>query len=86
MPLFEGSRESRSQPVLGLEMTYRSENLGSVAMGSRGIVWTLRHGDGLGASIGLRNDPGRVDDGNRKFASAGYPGQAACCTTRPTAR
>ena len=71
-PLFEGSRDSRSQPVLGAEITYRSASLGSVAMGSRGVQWTLVQRPEFSAGVGLATDPGRVDNGDRKLTAMGY--------------
>ncbi len=71
-PLFEGSRDSRSQPVLGAEITYRSASLGSVAMGSRGLQWTVVQRPELSAGVGLAIDPGRVDHGERKLTPLGY--------------
>ncbi len=71
-PLFEGSRDSRSQPVLGAEITYRSASLGSVAMGSRGLQWTVVQQPDFSAGVGLATDPGRVDNGDRKLTAMGY--------------
>lgn len=71
-PLFEGSRASRSQPVLGAEITYRSASLGSVAMGSRGLQWTVVQRPEFSAGVGLAVDPGRIDNGERKLTPLGY--------------
>lgn len=71
-PLFEGSRDSRSQPVLGAEVTYRSATLGSVAMGSRGLQWTVVQRPEFSAGVGLAVDPGRIDNGERKLTPLGY--------------
>lgn len=71
-PLFEGSRDSRSQPVLGAEITYRSASLGSVAMGSRGLQWTVVQRPEFSAGVGLAVDPGRIDNGERKLTPLGY--------------
>ncbi|MBC7991716.1 MAG: MipA/OmpV family protein [Rhizobacter sp.] len=71
-PEFEGSRRSRTQPVLGGEITYRSARLGSVAMGSRGLQWTVVQSPELSAGVGLATDPGRVDNGDRKLSATGY--------------
>lgn len=77
-PLFEGSAQSRSQPVLGAEITYRSATLGSVAMGSRGLQWTVVQRPEFSAGVGLATDPGRVDNGERKLTAMGYrPGSEA---------
>jgi outer membrane protein len=70
-PRYEGSRENRVGPVLGGEVTYRSMTFGSVAAGSRGLVWTPFQGATGSASLGLSIDPGRVDNGERKLTPAG---------------
>ncbi len=71
-PDFEGSRTMRTQPVLGMAVTYRSASMGSVEMGSRGLNWTLVQQPDLKAGIGLAMDPGRVDDGRHKLTAVGY--------------
>ncbi len=71
-PEFEGSRDSRSQPVLGGEITYRSASFGSVAMGSRGLNWTVVQRPEFSAGVGMAIDPGRIDNGERKLTPLGY--------------
>ncbi len=71
-PEFEGSDRSRSQPVLGGEITYRTARLGSVAMGNRGLHWTVVQRPHYSAGMGLNIDPGRVDNGDRKLTPLGY--------------
>jgi len=71
-PEFEGSRDARTQPVLGGEITHRSAHLGSVAMGSRGVQWTVVQNPVFSAGVGLATDPGRVDNGDRKLSAMGY--------------
>lgn len=70
-PDFEGSRTSRSLPVLGFAMTFRSANLGSVEMGSLGVKWTIVREAGYSAGIGQSIDPGRIDNGDRKLTPVG---------------
>ena len=72
MPDFEGSRTDRGQPVLGFAMTYRSQTLGSVEMGSRGVAWTPVQRPEASLSVGLSLDPGRVDNGDKKLTMMGY--------------
>ncbi len=77
-PTFEGSRDQRAQPVIGGEVSYRSMRWGTVAMGSRGLVWTPVQTQATSAGIGLSIDPGRVDNGERKLTPLGYrPGGAS---------
>lgn len=76
-PDYEGSRHQRVQPVLGAEISYRGSGMGSVAMGSRGLVWTPWQSTAGSASLGLSIDPGRVDHGERKLTPMGWrPGSA----------
>ncbi|HEY0817982.1 MAG TPA: MipA/OmpV family protein [Rhizobacter sp.] len=76
-PRYEGSRDTRVGPVLGGEVTYRSMAFGSVAAGSRGLVWTPFQSPVGSASLGLSVDPGRVDNDDRKLTPAGQrPGSA----------
>lgn len=70
-PEFEGSRHTRTQPVLGGEVFYRPGAGGSVAMGSRGLVLTPWQTTAGSASVGLSVDPGRVDNGERKLTPMG---------------
>jgi outer membrane scaffolding protein for murein synthesis (MipA/OmpV family) len=77
VPEFEGSRHTRVQPVLGGEVYWRPGVGASVAMGSRGLVWTPWQTTAGSASLGLSVDPGRVDDDERKLTPAGLrPGSA----------
>ncbi len=77
VPEFEGSRHTRVQPVLGGEVYWRPGVGASIAMGSRGLVWTPWQSTAGSASIGLSVDPGRVDDDERKLTPAGLrPGSA----------
>lgn len=73
VPRYEGSRHSRTQPVLGGEVYYRPGVGvgGSVAMGSRGLVWTPWQSLAGSASLGLSVDPGRVDHGERTLTPVG---------------
>lgn len=70
-PEFEGARHTRTGPVLGGEVFYRPGAGGSVALGSRGLVWTPVQSLAGSASLGLSLDPGRVDHGDRKITPAG---------------
>jgi outer membrane scaffolding protein for murein synthesis (MipA/OmpV family) len=77
-PEFEGSRVARRSPVIGGEISYRAEPLGTIAMGSRGLAWTFVQRPEATAGLGLNVDPGRVDNGDRKLSAMGYrPGSAA---------
>lgn len=77
VPEYEGSRHTRVQPVLGGEVYWRPGAGASVAMGSRGLVWTPWQTAAGSASLGLSADPGRVDDDERKLTPAGLrPGSA----------
>ncbi|MBX3627141.1 MAG: MipA/OmpV family protein [Rhizobacter sp.] len=77
VPEYEGSRHTRVQPVLGGEVYWRPGAGASVAMGSRGLVWTPWQTTAGSASLGLSVDPGRVDDDERKLTPAGLrPGSA----------
>lgn len=77
VPEYEGSRHTRVQPVLGGEVYWRPGVGASVAMGSRGLVWTPWQTTAGSASLGLSVDPGRVDDDERKLTPAGLrPGSA----------
>lgn len=77
VPEYEGSRHTRVQPVLGGEVYWRPGVGASVAMGSRGLVWTPWQTTAGTASLGLSVDPGRVDDDERKLTPAGLrPGSA----------
>lgn len=77
VPEFEGSRHTRVQPVLGGEVFWRPGAGASLAMGSRGLVWTAWQTTAGSASLGLSVDPGRVDDDERKLTPAGLrPGSA----------
>lgn len=77
VPEYEGSRHTRVQPVLGGEVYWRPGVGASVAMGSRGLVWTPWQTLAGSASLGLSVDPGRVDDDERKLTPAGLrPGSA----------
>lgn len=77
VPEYEGSRHTRVQPVLGGEVYYRPGVGASVALGSRGLVWTPWQTQAGSASLGLSVDPGRVDHGDRKLTPAGLrPGSA----------
>ena len=78
VPSYEGSRATRVQPVLGVEMTYRSLTLGSVVMGSRGIAWTVVQNPDLSAGVSLGTDPGRLDNDKKGATQMGYrPGSDA---------
>ena len=70
LPDFEGSRTSRTQPVLGFAITYRTQTLGSVEMGSRGLNWTFVQRPDVDLGVGLSLDPGRLDNGERKLTAA----------------
>lgn len=70
-PDFEGSRSSRSQPLLGAIFTYRSDAIGSIEMGSRGLQWTFVLGRPLSLGAGLSIDPGRVDDNRKRLTLMG---------------
>ncbi|MET0334050.1 MAG: MipA/OmpV family protein [Rhizobacter sp.] len=77
VPEFEGSRHTRMQPVLGGEVYYRPGAGASVALGSRGLVFTPWQSQVGSASVGLSVDPGRVDHSDRKLTPAGLrPGSA----------
>jgi outer membrane protein len=71
VPDFEGSRTTRDLPVLGVVMTFRSENWGTVEMGSRGVKWTVVREPSFSAGVGQSIDPGRVDNGEKKLTPVG---------------
>lgn len=71
MPAFEGSRNSRNQPLLGAIFTYRNDALGSIEMGSRGLHWTFVLDPKLSLAAGLSVDPGRVDDDRKRLTLMG---------------
>jgi MipA family protein len=71
VPDYQGSRSARNQPLLGFAMTYRSQDRGSVEMGSRGLNWTLVQTPGHSAGVGLGVDPGRIDNGDKKITPLG---------------
>lgn len=70
-PDFEGSRTSRNQPLLGAIFTYRSQQLGSIEMGSRGLQWTFVLDPKLSLAAGLSVDPGRIDDDRKRLTVMG---------------
>ena len=77
VPEFEGSKNTRAQPVLGGDVYYRPGVGGSLAIGSRGLVLTPWQASAGSVSVGLSVDPGRVDDSERKLTPAGLrPGSA----------
>ncbi|HYE70036.1 MAG TPA: MipA/OmpV family protein [Aquabacterium sp.] len=72
LPRYEGGSGSRTQPVLGMQASYRSLRWGTVEMGSRGIGWTVVQQPALSLGAGLQVDPGRVDNGDDKLTPLGY--------------
>lgn len=72
MPRYEGSRQSRMQPVLGVQVSYRSMRWGTLEMGSRGLGWTAVQQPALSLGAALQWDPGRVDHGDDKLTAMGY--------------
>lgn len=72
LPRYEGSRESRVQPVLGMQVSYRSMRWGTFEMGSRGLGWTVVQKPVLSLGAALQLDPGRVDNGDDKLTAMGY--------------
>lgn len=72
MPRYEGSRDSRVQPLLGMQASYRSPRWGTLDMGSRGLGWTVVQQPSLTLGTGLQIDPGRVDTGSDKLTALGY--------------
>lgn len=72
LPRYDGSRERRVQPVLGMQASYRSQRWGTVEMGSRGLGWTVVQQPALTLGTALQVDPGRIDNGDDKLTALGY--------------
>ena len=72
IPRYEGSRDSRVQPVLGMQVSYRHMRWGTFEMGSRGLGWTVVQQPAFSLGAALQLDPGRVDNGDDKLTAMGY--------------
>lgn len=76
-PRFQGSKDSRVLPGVGLEFNYRDADLGTVSIGSRGLLWSPQLPPEFRVQLGLEIDPGRVDTDKKKLGLLGYrPGSA----------
>jgi len=70
LPDFEGSRTSHAGPVLGAELSYRTQDRGVFGLGSQGLSWSLESGDSsLGIALGA--DGGRSDSKENGLGSSG---------------
>ncbi len=62
-PVYEGAKESATGAVPDLNISYKTDGLGTVAFGSkaRGLSWTFIQSDAFSLGVVLQADGGRTD-------------------------